>query len=147
MNHNLRAKLGVLLAPASQTNSATRTANLDTLGADYATIQINMASALNTNAIGPTLQLSESDDTVVTNFATFNSNFNTSSTSIAAARQIVYHVDTKSRKRFLRLSLTTATATNDNVTSGVNYILGKMDIANPAASNNLASTNDSVVVG
>jgi hypothetical protein len=140
-------KLGVLLAPASQTNSATRTANLDTLGADYAIIQINMASAINTNAIGPTLQLSESDDTVVTNFATFNSNFNTSSTSIAAAREVVWKVDTKSRKRYLRLSLTTATATNDNVTSGVTYALHRNAIGLPAASNMLASTNDSVVVG
>lgn len=140
-------KLGVLLAPASQTNSATRTANLDTLGADYATIQINLASAINTNAVGPTIQLSESDDTVVTNFATFNSNFNTTSTSIAAARQIVYHVDTRARKRYLRLSLTTATATNDNVTCGVTYALFRSSKSDGAASNMLASTNDSVVVG
>lgn len=140
-------KLGVLLAPASQTNSATRTANLDCLGADYAIIQMNLASAINTNAVGPTLQLSESDDTVVTNFATFNSNFNTTATSIAAARQIVYKIDTKSRKRYLRLSLTTATATNDNVTMGATYGLYRNGITQPAASNMLASTNDSVVVG
>lgn len=143
----LRVKRSVLLAPASQTNSATRTQNLDCIGADYATIVINLASAINTNAIGPTLQLSESDDTVVTNFATFNSNFNTSSTSIAAARQIVYHVDTKTRKRYLRLSLTTATSTNDNVTCGVTAELTRLGITAPAASNLLGSTNDSVVVG
>ncbi len=147
MQNALRQKLVTLLAPASQTNSATRTANLDCLGADYATIQINLASAINTNAVGPTLQLSESDDTVVTNFATFNSNFNTSSTSIAAARQVVYHVDTRSRKRYLRLSMTTATATNDNVTAGVTAILNRLGVTPPAASNLLGSTNDSVVVG
>ena len=140
-------KLVTVLAPASQTNSATRTANLDTLGADYAIIQINMASAINTNAVGPTLQLSESDDTVVTNFATFNSNFNQSSVNIAAARQVVWKVDTKSRKRYLRLSLTTATATNDNVTAGVTAGLFRNGITYPAASNMLGSTNDSVVVG
>lgn len=147
MNHSLSQKLLTLLAPASQTNSATRTANLDCLGADYATIQINLASAINTNAVGPTLQLSESDDTVVTNFATFNSSFNTSATSIAVARQVVYRVDTRSRKRYLRLSLTTATATNDNVTAGVTAILDRLGIVQPAASNMLGSTNDSVVVG
>lgn len=147
MNPALTQKLSVLLAPASQTNSATRTANLDCLGADYATIVINMASAINTNAVGPTLQLSESDDTTVTNFATFNSNFNTSSTSIVAARQIVYHVDTRSRKRYLRLSLTTATATNDNVTAGVTASLNRLATTPPAASNLLGSTNDTVVVG
>lgn len=147
MIYPLASKLSVLLAPASQTNSATRTANLDTLGADYATITINMASAINTNAVGPTLQLSESDDTTVTNFATFNSNFNTTSTSIVNARQIVYHVDTKSRKRYLRLSLTTATATNDNVTAGVTAMLSRVALPSAAASANLGSTNDSVVVG
>lgn len=147
MKAALSRKLSVLLAPASQTNGATRTANLDTLGADYATITINLASAINTNAVGPTLQLSESDDTVVTNFATFNSNFNTSSTSIASARQIVYHVDTKSRKRYLRLSLTTATATNDNVTAGVTADLSILETTPAAASNLLGSTNDTVVVG
>lgn len=147
MNPALCFKRSVLLAPASQTNSATRTANLDTLGADYATITINLASAINTNAVGPTLQLSESDDTTVTNFATFDSNFNTTSTTIAAARQIVYHVDTRTRKRYLRLSMTTATATNDNVTSGVTAELSRVGIISPAASSLLGSTNDSVVVG
>lgn len=147
MQTSLNRKLAVMLAPASQTNSATRTANLDCLGADYATITINLASAINTNAVGPTLQLSESDDTVVTNFATFNSNYNTTATSIAAARQVVWQVDTRARKRYLRLSLTTATATNDNVTAGVTAALGRMNVAYPAQSNMLGSTNDSVVVG
>lgn len=140
-------KIITLLAPASQTNSATRTANLDCLGADYAMIVMPMASAINTNAVGPTLQLSESDDTVVTNFATFNSNFNLTAHSIAAAHQLVYRVDTRSRKRYLRLSLTTATATNDNVTMGATGLLFRNRESLPAASNALGSTNDSIVVG
>ncbi len=147
MIHPLATKISVLLPAASQTNSATRTANLDTIGADYATIIMNLASALNTNAVGPTLQLSESDNTTASNFATFNSNFNTTATTIAAQRQIVYHVDTRSRKRYLRLSLTTATATNDNVTMGATAILGRVEQPAAAASNNLGSTNDTVVVG
>lgn len=147
MIHALNSRLITLLDPASQTNSATRTANLDTLGADYAQIIIPMASAINTNAVGPTLQLSESDDTVVTNFATFNSNFNTTATSIAAARKVVFDVDTRTRKRFLRLSITTATATNDNVTASALAILGRLSSSPAAASNLLGSTNDTVVVG
>ncbi len=147
MIHPLAQKLSVLLAPASQTNSATRTQNLDTIGAEYATIVMNLASALNTNAVGPTIQLSESDNTTASNFATFNSNFNTTATTIAAARQIVYFVDTRSRKRYLRLSVTTATATNDNVTMGVTAILSRVEQPAAAASNNLGSTNDTAVVG
>lgn len=140
-------KLVTMLPPASQTNSATRTANLDCLGADYAIITMNFASAINTNAVGPTLQLSESDDTVVTNFATFNSNFNLTAHSIATQHSLRYKVDTRSRKRYLRLSETTATATNDNVTMGATADLYRNAISQPAASNMLGSTNDSVVTG
>ncbi len=147
MNQNLSKKLVVMLSPASQTNTATRTANLDTLGADYATIVINLASALNTNAVNPNIKLSESDDTVASNFATFNSNFNLTGHSIATQHQLVWHVDTRTRKRYLQLSLTTATATNDNVTAGVTASLGRLSVTQPAASSMLGSTNDSVTVG
>ena len=61
----------ILLAPVTAATTA-RTANLDTQGADYATIVIVLGAEANTNATGTVLQLSESDDTVVTNFATFN---------------------------------------------------------------------------
>ncbi len=60
----------LIIAPQAMTNSATVTANLDTKGANYATIRVCLASEINTNAVGPTLSLKHSDDTVVTNFAT-----------------------------------------------------------------------------
>lgn len=104
----------LLIAPKTMTNSATTTANLDTRGASYADIIISLASAINTNAVGPTLSLSESDDTVVTNFATVTAN--RTAESITAAKQITYGIDLRGRKRYLRLSVTTATATNDNIT-------------------------------
>lgn len=112
----LQQRLGndsLLIAPKAQTNSATTTANLDTRGANYATIRVPLASAINTNAVGPTLVLSQSDDTVVTNFATLSSR---SAEDITAAKTIAYHVDLRGKKRYLRLAVTTATATNDNIT-------------------------------
>ena len=142
----LMQKISVLLAPASQTNSATRTANLDCLGADYATIIMNFASAINTNAVGPTISLKESDDTTASNFVTFNSNLSLSAHSIAAAHQTVFHVDTRARKRYLRLTEITDTTTNDNVTMGATAILSRLSQSPAAASSNLGSTNDSVVV-
>lgn len=135
----------LLLAPASQTNSATRTANLDCRGATYATIRMNLASAINTNAVGPTIQLSESDDTTVTNFATFNADFNRSAESIVTARQLVYRLDLRARKRYLRLSVTTATATNDNVTMGAAAVLSRKAIE-PGTEANQASDTNTVVV-
>ena len=104
----------VLLAPQAMTNSATVTANFDTLGASYATVRVALASAINTNAIGPTLSLLESDDTVVTNFATVTAD--RSAEDITDAASVSYGVDLRGRKRYLRLSVSTETTTNDNVT-------------------------------
>lgn len=103
----------LLISPRSMTNSATTTANLDTKGANYATIRVAFASELNTNAVGPTLVLSESDDTVVSNFATLDTQ---SAVDLTAARELHYGVDLRGRKRYLRIAVSTATATNDNVT-------------------------------
>ena len=145
MNHAQASIETLLLASASQTNSATRTANLDTRGAAYATIRMNFASELNTNAIGPTISLLESDDTTVTNFATFSSDFERSAEDITGAKQIVYRTDLRGRKRYLRLSVTTATATNDNVTMGASATLGRKS-QEPATEANMAGTTNNVVV-
>lgn len=143
----LNRKTTLLLAPASQTNSATRTANLDTMGADYATIVIPLASAINTNAVGPVIKLSESDDTTVTNFATWSSNFNDTQHSIATSHQVVWNVDTRTRKRYIKVTITTATATNDNVTAGVVGITGRLAVASPGTASLVGSTNDTSAVG
>ena len=103
----------LLISPKSMTNSATTTANLDTKGANYATIRVAFASELNTNAVGPTLVLSESDDTVVSNFATLDTQ---SAVDLTAARELHYGVDRRGRIRYLRIAVSTATATNDTVT-------------------------------
>lgn len=105
-----------LIDPVAMTNSATQTANLDCQNASYATIRIGFSAELNTNAVGPTISLLESDDTVVTNFATFNANFERSAEDLTAAKEVRYEVDLRGRKRYLRLSVSTATATNDDVT-------------------------------
>lgn len=142
----LNRKTTLLLAPASQTNSATRTANLDTLGADYATIIIPLASAINTNAVGPTIKLLESDDTVASNFATFNTNFSRTAHSIASSNQILWNLDTRTRKRYIQVSITTATATNDNVTASAIGITGRLSVTSPGATSLVGSTNDTSAV-
>lgn len=146
MQHLQNQKISVLLAPASQTNSATRTANLDTIGGDYARILIPLASAINTNAVGPTIVLKESNDTTATNFATWDSSATLTATSIAAAKNVVFMVDCRSRKRYIQLSLTTATATNDNVTAAAIAELGRLESMPASTSAMVGSTNDVVVL-
>jgi hypothetical protein len=115
----------LMIAPVAMTNTATQTANLDTSGAGYCTIRVCLASAINTNAVGPTLSLKQSDDTVVTNFATVVADL--TAVSIAAKREVLYGVDLRGKKRYLRISCTTATATNDNVTVAVVGTLSKLE--------------------
>jgi len=117
MNQARRGKDELMLAPQAMTNSATVTANLDTKGSGHATIRIALAAEINTNAVGPTIALSESDDTVVTNFGTVVAT--RTAEAIVAAKEVRYEVDIKGRKRYLRLSVTTGTTTNDNVTVSV----------------------------
>lgn len=126
----------LLIAPKAQTNSATTTANLDTVGAGYATIRVAFASELNTNAVGPTLVLSHSDDTVVTNFATLDTQ---TAIDLTAAKEVLYGVDLKGKKRYLRLAVTTATATNDNLTFSAIATLSDLEDA-PNGTTSVAGT-------
>lgn len=114
MNEAKAGKDTVLLSPHAMTNSATVTANLDCKGAGHATLRLLFAAELNTNAVGPTLSVLDSNDTVVSNFATVTAN--RTNEDLTAAKEVRYEIDLRKRKRYLRLSVTTGTATNDNVT-------------------------------
>jgi hypothetical protein len=112
------AQLGtdsVLLAPITAATTA-RTANLDCAGANAARITIAVSAEANTNSTNVVIQLSESDDTVVTNFATFNASFNRTidNTAATVATNIL---DLEGRKRYIRLALTPDTTTNGAVIS------------------------------
>ena len=113
------AQLGtdsVLLAPVTAATTA-RTANLDCAGANYAKIVIPIGIEANTNATNVPITLSESDDTVATNFATFNASFNRTIDN-AAATVATNLIDLEGRKRYLRLTITPDTTTNGAVITG-----------------------------
>lgn len=130
----------ILLAPVTAATTA-RTANLDTQGAKYATIEIVLGAEANTNSTNVAVQLSESDTTVATSFATFNSSFNRTLDNTAAMVG-VFHVDLKGRKRYLRLTVTPDTTTNGAVISSSVAALD-LEFRNVANSSN----GDVVVVG
>jgi len=112
----------VLVAPvaaAAAGSTAARTASWDLVQVDgranYAEIRMSFGSESNTNATGPTISLLECDNTVVTNHATFNSSFERSAEDLTTAKEVRYLVDCRSRKRYLRLTITPATTTNDPI--------------------------------
>ncbi len=113
--HAQGAQDSVLLAPDRAAATATRAATVDTRGFAYASIRVNLSSGANTNAVAAALDLQESDDTVVTNFATITAQ---TSKAVTAANSHTFHVDMRGRKRYLRLLLTPATATTDLISVG-----------------------------
>ena len=115
MQYQQTATESVLLAPITAATTA-RTANLDTAEANFATIRVVLGAEANTNSTNVAIQLSESDDTVVTNFATFDASFNRTvdNTSGVVATN---HVDLRGRKRYIRLTVTPDTTTNGAVIS------------------------------
>ena len=109
------------------------TANLDCQGADYATIVVLVSAEANTDSTNVVASLLESDDTVATNFATFDSAHERTIDNTAAAIG-TFHVDRRGRKRYLRLSLTPDTTTNGAV------IVAASGQVKPASAAAVAST-------
>lgn len=133
-----------LLKATSMTNSATQTANWTVAQNGWATIRLGFAIELNTNGVGPTISLLESDDTVVSNFATITAD--RSAEDLTAAKIVRYEIDCRKRKKVLRLSVTTATATNDNVTFVAMGTLSRMADQPSSTTDMVATTNDAVVL-
>lgn len=144
MNHAQNAKHEVLLSPQAITAGASAQAHLDTKGGDYATLVLNFAAEVNTSAVGPTVSLSHVDATDATAATTVTAD---RVEDLANAHQVIYHVDTKSMKRYLRLSVTPGTNTsNDAVTAAAGAILTRLGEAPDGTAAMIASTNDAVVV-
>lgn len=118
MIHNQNAKKVLPIFQSSTTNGGTASGNIDTLGYDYVTIDVLLPTADAVSNKPSVLKLSESDDTVVTNFANVSgfvggSDF-TIPNAITAATSIsqpfaTFNVDLKGRKRYLKLSVSPQT--------------------------------------
>ena len=91
-----------------------RTARLDCQDVDYATIIVTTSAEANTNSTNVVASLLESDDTIVTNFATFDASHERTIDNTSEAVG-VFHVDRRGRKRYLRLVLTPDATTNGAV--------------------------------
>jgi len=137
-------KLTVMLAAATQSAGATRSATLDTLGSDFATITIPLGIEVNTNGIGPTIVVSEGDTT--SSFATWSSSCTLTAEPLVVAHAANFHVNTKARKRYLKLAITSETTTNDHVTAAAIAILSRQEESLPGTAALRGSTNDTVVV-
>lgn len=113
---NLQQKRTLLIAPVDSTNGETNTANLDCKGHNFVEIDVQIgAFAGGTNGVSPLVcKLSESDDTVVTNFADISGA--SAASSITASGNVRFFVPLAARKRYLRLTFSPATASTNSST-------------------------------
>lgn len=137
-------QVSFLVPPQTALATAEVTASEDMRGFDYATVIVNFASEKNTNGIGPGISLLTSDDTVVTNFATITADRATE--DIIAASGVLYHVDMRGLKRYLKLIVTPATTTNDNIVFGATIVKTRAEKSAASTTDMVASTNDAAVV-
>lgn len=106
----------------SPTSSQTATANVDTLGFDDALVVVTLGTTNVVSNVPTVLKLAECDTTVVSSFSditefvgggtggfTIPTNMYTS-----AENKVAFKVDLRGKKRYLRLSVTPATAQSVN---------------------------------
>jgi len=128
------AEISNLLAPVAAATTA-RTAALDTTGADYALIVVNVGAELNTNSTNVVVSITEGDTT--NSFSTFNSDFNSITVDNTAATVATRAIDLKGRKRYLKISVTPDTTTNGPVIVTANGIMLKDRSSATAATNSV----------
>jgi hypothetical protein len=140
MKANQAITYSSLIAPVDAATTA-QTAAFDCQGGNYATIVVNLSAEANTNSTNVALQLSESDDNVATNYATFDADFNRTvdNTSGVVA---VNHLDLEGRKRYIKLTVTPDTTTNGAVGIAATGLLCK-----DVLSGTISDYGDDVVVG
>jgi len=96
------------------TNGETATGNIDTLGFDFATIDVVMTTSDDATNNPSTLKLQECDTTVATSFADISGAVGDTDFDVPAALTegnygVKFNVDCRGRKRYLRVVVTPLT--------------------------------------
>lgn len=134
-----------VIAPASTATNATASGNVDTLGYDEVKVCVLLDSAAAVTSNPSVLKLSESDDTVVTNFADVTGfvgdatdGFTVPAADTDDPQVVELNVDTRARKRYLKVSVTPAGAAQ---IVGAVAVLGKAEDSTSAGAEAAASVS------
>lgn len=112
-----QCKTVLAISLISKTNGATATGNIDTLGADYVTIDVWTATADTTTNKLTVLKISEADTTDATNFSDVTGLVGGTSFTIPAPVTTgdnlhKFNIDCRGRKRYLKVTVTPPTTQN-----------------------------------
>lgn len=137
-----------VISPVSRTAGHTQVGYIDTLGADYVTLDVNLsdiATVGTASATGGTVSVGDAVDTNVSNATTVVAN----QTSLKHARNITYLIDTRTKKRYIHVTFTAGTAGVSNETQLVS-VTGKASRLeqSPSSTGGMVSglTNSTVVI-
>lgn len=140
-----QSKADVFLNTTSATNGETVTANLDTLGFDFVSIDLISTTSNNATNNPSVLKLSEADTTDATNFSDITAfvgdgagGFTVPSwfTQTADRQVVKFNVDLRHRKRYLKLTITPITT--QSFTALANLHRGELSPVSAADVNALA---------
>lgn len=148
MIHSQNSKDQVVLGPATNALTTSRSASFDFLGADYATIRVvqsQTGTAAGTNGGLQTVSLlhADSDPTQATQFATFVANV---TGGVTTSHEMIYHVDLKTKKRYGKIILTPHTSSNDGVVTTVILTTSRNEASPSNTSAMVSTTNDVVTI-
>lgn len=137
-------KQQVLLGPTTAATT-TRSASFDFSGGDYATIRIIQSASAGTNGgLGAVSVLhGDSVPTQATQFATIVADLGTQATT---SHEIVYHIDTRTLKRYGKIIITPNTNTNDSIITTAVLTLSRREQAPSNTTAMVATTNDVVTI-
>lgn len=123
------AKGVAVIKPQSVATTATATGTIDTLGYESVKVSVLLDSAASTTSNPVTLKLSESDDTEATNFSDITGfegdatdGFTIPAVSATLPTVVTLDVDSRARKRYLKVTLTPGGAAQ---LVGATAVLGK----------------------
>jgi len=111
MSNPLAATVDTVLFASTSEATTTIAGTVDCQDAMFAQIIVTCSIETNTDNTGPVVTIQESDDTVVTNFATFDADHARTIDNTATAVGS-FAVDCRGRKRYLRCLVTPDTTTN-----------------------------------
>lgn len=137
----------IAISQEETTNAATATGDIDTIGFNYLSIDV-IASTSNAATNNPTvLKISESDDTVVTNFTDIPefvgdgvSGFTIPDSATSGNWGVKINADLRARKRYLKVSV--SPVTTQTITA-----IGNLSLAETVPTDAASAGVDVLVIG
>ena len=133
-----------VIIPVSTATNATAAGDIDTIGYESVLVAVQLDTAASTTSNPSVLKLSESDDTVVTNFTDITGfvgdatdGFTIPDVSATLATMIQLNVDSRARMRYLKVSITPA---------GAAQVVGAVAVLGKAKDSTLAAAKAAVSV-